>query len=53
MAVRAPDGRIWTALGRLVTHDGAARDDAERAIEHTLIASAPHGLLPDFVSAGE
>ena len=50
MAVRAPDGRVWTAYGRLVSHDGATRDDAERVIERTLIESAPAGLLPDFVS---
>ena len=53
IALRAPDGRTWTAFGRVVSHDGAAREDAERAIERALIASAPPGLLPDFVSAGD
>lgn len=51
MALRAPDGREWTAFGRFVTHDGATRDDAERATERSLIASAPHGVLPDFVAS--
>lgn len=53
MALRAPDGRKWTAFGRLVTHDAETREDEERAIERELIESAPVGLLPDFVSAGD
>jgi hypothetical protein len=44
--LEAPDGRVWTAYGQLISLDGQRRRDAEKEFERTLIGSAPPGLLP-------
>jgi hypothetical protein len=46
--LRAPDGREWRASGGAVIHDEAVLADPGRAVERTILATAPPGLLPDW-----
>lgn len=46
--LRAPDGRQWRASGGAVIDDDAVLADPDRAVERTILATAPPGLLPDW-----
>ena len=50
--VRDPDGRMWTAYHELVTLSSEWRRDDDRRFEHTVLASAPAGMLPPSAAAG-
>jgi hypothetical protein len=50
--LRDPEGREWRASGGVVVEAGVGRDDPEGTIERAILATAPEGLLPDWVPAG-
>ncbi|MBM3141373.1 MAG: hypothetical protein FJZ92_14475 [Chloroflexi bacterium] len=54
--LRAPDGTSWVAANGLAAlrspaHD-EVREDAQRAFEDAILATAPDGVLPSGVRAG-
>ena len=51
--LRAPDGRSWVAANGLVAERAPAhdevREDAQRAFERAILATAPDGVVPPGV----
>lgn len=54
--LRAPDGTSWVAAGGLAAERAGVRDevreDAVRAFEDAILATAPNGVLPADVRSG-
>lgn len=54
--LRAPDGTSWVAASGLAAERATGRDlvreDAERAFERAILATAPDGILPPGLTPG-
>jgi hypothetical protein len=46
VALRSPDGRVWSAYAGTVMLDDEVRADSAREFERRLLATAPPGAVP-------